>query len=101
MRGLKHATAAVSSTLQANEVPPPGASKVKVGVESLVSPEGPESIRVSGAEGSTVKLRTTCGPWAPNSEERTMKVCPPVASDPVVNVRRHGTDGSRSISQVD
>ena len=62
-----------------------------VGVASLVTPEGPLSIVVSGAAVSTVKLRDAgVGSTLPaGSVARTSNVCAPSANEAVVSGVEH------------
>src|SRR5688572_8604208 len=59
--------------------------KLNVGVESLVAPDGPSPIVVSGTPVSTLKLRAAAGPLLRAlSRARTSNVCAPSASAAVV-----------------
>ena len=79
------------STRHSNVEPGWSAEKVYVGVASLVGPEGPLSIVVSGAAVSTVKLRDAgvASTLPAGSVARTSKVCAPSASDAVVSGVEH------------
>ena len=89
--GVEHEPQAPPSTRHSKVEPAWSAEKPNVGVASLVGPEGPLSIAVSGAAVSTVKLRDAgVGSTLPTrSVARTSKVWAPSASDEVVSGVEH------------